>query len=427
MFQPVEIASSPNPVGSGARALGMGGAFIAVADDATAASWNPAGLIQLETPEISIVGACSHRIASTTCHGGACKEFPQHDTRFDLNYLSAAYPFAAFRRNWIVSLNFQHLYDFNQTDAFERRLLDDSGGAVLDLMERGDFRQKGGFQCISPALAVQITPSLSVGLTLNFWSIGLSDNGYTSQYDIEAHGSLQIGGISTPVAVSYRESNRYRLQGARFSLRNPFHCRNINYHVGVLWHLSRAFTLGAVLKAPFDARMAHDVHLKTQTFISGVETPLQTRQSEIVALRMPMAYGAGLAWRIHDSVTLDLDAYRTHWDDFILTDGAGHSMSPISRQDPAVSTIAPTTQVRLGAEYLWIRNRTVIPFRAGTFYDPEPARNGPDDFFGFSLGTGLAWGPVVYDIAYQYRFGRGVRSGRNVDQHAVHLSLIYHF
>ncbi|MBW1856357.1 MAG: hypothetical protein JRJ00_17135, partial [Deltaproteobacteria bacterium] len=46
-------ASTPNPVGSGARAVGMGGAFIAVADDATAASWNPAGLTQLKKPEIS--------------------------------------------------------------------------------------------------------------------------------------------------------------------------------------------------------------------------------------------------------------------------------------------------------------------------------------------------------------------------------------
>jgi hypothetical protein len=55
-------ASSWNPVGSGARALGMGGAFIAVADDATAASWNPGGLIQLELPEISIVGTYFKRI-----------------------------------------------------------------------------------------------------------------------------------------------------------------------------------------------------------------------------------------------------------------------------------------------------------------------------------------------------------------------------
>ena len=43
--QQTRINSSPNPIGSGARAQGMGGAFIAIADDATAASWNPGGLI----------------------------------------------------------------------------------------------------------------------------------------------------------------------------------------------------------------------------------------------------------------------------------------------------------------------------------------------------------------------------------------------
>ena len=57
-----EFSSTLNPVGSGARASGMGGAFIGVADDATAASWNPAGLIQLEKPEISVVYSSFHRI-----------------------------------------------------------------------------------------------------------------------------------------------------------------------------------------------------------------------------------------------------------------------------------------------------------------------------------------------------------------------------
>jgi len=45
--------------GFGARALGMGGAFIAIADDASAASWNPAGIGQLTRPEITIVGSSS--------------------------------------------------------------------------------------------------------------------------------------------------------------------------------------------------------------------------------------------------------------------------------------------------------------------------------------------------------------------------------
>jgi len=42
--------------GAGARAMGLGGAFIALADDATAVSFNPAGLAQMVKPEISFVG-----------------------------------------------------------------------------------------------------------------------------------------------------------------------------------------------------------------------------------------------------------------------------------------------------------------------------------------------------------------------------------
>ena len=43
--------------GIGPRAMGMGGAFTAVADDASAAYWNVAGLAQLSAYEISISSA----------------------------------------------------------------------------------------------------------------------------------------------------------------------------------------------------------------------------------------------------------------------------------------------------------------------------------------------------------------------------------
>lgn len=39
--------------GAGARAIAMGGAFVAVADDASASCWNPAGLTRLETSELT--------------------------------------------------------------------------------------------------------------------------------------------------------------------------------------------------------------------------------------------------------------------------------------------------------------------------------------------------------------------------------------
>jgi len=42
-------------MGVGARALAMGGAFTAIADDATAAYWNPAGLTKIENIEATFM------------------------------------------------------------------------------------------------------------------------------------------------------------------------------------------------------------------------------------------------------------------------------------------------------------------------------------------------------------------------------------
>lgn len=42
-------------LGAGARPAGMGEAFTAVADDLTAAYWNPAGLVQISAPQIGIM------------------------------------------------------------------------------------------------------------------------------------------------------------------------------------------------------------------------------------------------------------------------------------------------------------------------------------------------------------------------------------
>ncbi len=55
-------------IGAGARALGLGGAFVAVADDSTAAYWNPAGLCQLEGRDLTLMHAAKFsRMATFDC------------------------------------------------------------------------------------------------------------------------------------------------------------------------------------------------------------------------------------------------------------------------------------------------------------------------------------------------------------------------
>ncbi|MCH8292485.1 PorV/PorQ family protein [Candidatus Poribacteria bacterium] len=57
---PIALSSATTPgafyfIGSGARARALGNAFVAVADDASAVYWNPAGIDQLESPVLMVM------------------------------------------------------------------------------------------------------------------------------------------------------------------------------------------------------------------------------------------------------------------------------------------------------------------------------------------------------------------------------------
>ncbi|GAI10837.1 unnamed protein product, partial [marine sediment metagenome] len=179
-FPMIPVASSPNPVGSGARAIGMGGAFIAIADDATAASWNPAGLIQLERPELSIVGAYFSRKEdfSSNIH-------PESDNKgmidgLNINYFSTSYPFK-FYRNMVVSLNYQRLYEFQRGFDY---LLDYSSQGV-NLEQDTLYSQSGYIGALGLAIAIELTPMFSFGATLNIWTEKLLwKNGWEGTYTI---------------------------------------------------------------------------------------------------------------------------------------------------------------------------------------------------------------------------------------------------
>ena len=413
LFQQVGIASSPNPVGSGARAIGMGGAFIGVADDATAASWNPAGLIWLEKPEVSIVGDYSLR--KEEIYSSQRPEI-NNTARVDhtqLNYFSIAYPFH-FHRNMIVSLNYQRLYDFKRSFTYRRNYFSSS----LDLEQYIDYQQSGFVGALGLAAAVQITPKISLGLTLNLWTEKLLwQNGWEESY--KEHSIGTIGGLKTTIDTQIDHSY------SDFS--------GLNGNIGVLWNITYNFTVGAVFKSPFTASIKHEYRIEqVQTF----GQPFITNDQEDVELDMPLSYGLGFSWRFSDTFTVDIDLYRTQWSDYILTDGNGNEFSPIDGRPKSYSNVKDTTQLRMGCEYLFILEEKdiVIPIRTGIFYDPEPSEGSPKDFYGFSLGSGIVYKKLIFDMAYQFRWGDDVDTGNSIatsdadiSQHLFLASLIFHF
>jgi long-chain fatty acid transport protein len=426
-----EFASSPNPVGSGARAMGMGGAFIAVADDATAASWNPGGLVQLKTPEISVVGNWFHRTEDIDFanYPEACGS--QSVSKEDLNYLSMVYPFNLFNRNMVVSLNYQKLYDFAREWDFQ--LTTDETTDPIDspipglppiiihttTKEKIHYEQSGGLSALGIAYSIQIVPQLSFGFTLNIWNNDLTPNKWKEIIHYTGSSTVEYAGSPITVPVKSEKKNEYSFNG-------------FNINIGMLWRITDKLTSGLVLKTPFTA----DIKYKYYKAADQNE-PYNSISDE--KLDMPMSYGIGFLYKISDEFRVSADVYRTEWQDYIYYSNSEGEISPITRKSKDESDIDPTCQVRFGMEYLLVNPKShyVIPLRAGVFYDPVPAQASPDDYYGFSLGSGFSMERYAFDIAYQYKFGNDVGSSftqgttlsqdQDVEEHMVYSSFIIYF
>lgn len=446
----LEINSSPNVVGSGARALGMGSAFIAIADDATAASWNPGGLTQLERPELSLVYSFKSNTEdfSSSSHRGLNFE---NTVNFDeINYGSFVYPIprTIAGRNMVVSLNLLKQYDFDRDLTFRFTDVGAAAGGVVNLAAKYKYSQRGGLRSISPAFGFELTDKLSMGVVANIYDQDLlPDNEWKTRNNIRQRTFFNSSAL--PFSVTRIDEDYEDFEGH-------------NYTIGLLYKPTERWSIGAVYHTKWSADVDYTqgVRLASGTLVG---TGGSKRQKEYT---FPSAFGLGVAYRFpKDRLTLSFDVTRRAWNQFEVLDPentrrAFRRTSGVTGLNKGLTEIDPTYTVRLGAEYVFVDDakpkQNFLPsLRAGLFYDPEPSGgrkdlwygvgvNGksqkgsgdPNDFFGFSLGAGvLIKDRVNLDLAYVYRFGSGARDDTfglfgteaDVEQHTIYMSTVVYF
>ncbi|MBP6874807.1 MAG: hypothetical protein KBD56_01910 [Candidatus Eisenbacteria bacterium] len=135
-----------------ARALGMGGAYIAVSDDATALRYNPAGLARIQ--RIEFLGTLSdlRRTSETSFH-----EQPAENelSRTRISAVGFAYPFPTYRGSAVIALGYMAPWPL---DLQYGRSADFDGRSIQeDLFEEGQIGE------YSAGGAIDVSPTLSVG------------------------------------------------------------------------------------------------------------------------------------------------------------------------------------------------------------------------------------------------------------------------
>ena len=153
-----------NFAGVGVRAMGMGGAFVGVADDFTAMYWNPAGLAQMQQREVQVSFLRNSR-ANDSVFNGTAGRSELTNTRF--GSLGFVYPYPVYRGSLVLAAGFNRIKDFD----WNLKLTGEVKGEGQEGLAADQFFQhEGELGLWGVSTAVDVSPALSLGLTLGFTS-----------------------------------------------------------------------------------------------------------------------------------------------------------------------------------------------------------------------------------------------------------------
>ena len=155
-----------NFAGVGVRAMGMGGAYVGVADDFTAVYWNPAGLVQMETREVH-VGFLHNGISNDARLNGTSSSADLSNTRF--GSLGIVYPYPVYRGSLVFAAGFNRIKDFDWS-LRERGLLAVEVGSTDSLSFENRYSHEGELAITTVAAAIDVSPSVSLGASASLVS-----------------------------------------------------------------------------------------------------------------------------------------------------------------------------------------------------------------------------------------------------------------
>ena len=377
--------------------MGLGGAFIAVADDATAVSFNPSGLAQLLKPEVSFVARAAKRdvayedVATTAgTRRLMVSDSLISNTQFDPLFIAGTVPLRVMGRTLALQLSLQRLIGLGESDSRDlTELPQEPGGVPSHLFQ--SIKQKGQIDIYSFAMAYEASQRILLGFSVNLWR---------GAWDLDSFSSKTSG--TTTNFVNFSQSNR--LEGNNFNL-------------GLIWRWP-TWSLGLVRQTAFHANYTFGTFLDTSNLGGKPRTspPLES------GLHWPSTTGLGFAYRPKERWLVAADLTHTGWSKARYT-SQRTSLDGLNFFDLDKGTRTPdSTNFHFGMERLILSSSgNVIPLRVGFSLEPQPVVDrvtGQQRVMrGVSLGSGIKRGAYTMDLAYRYGWGsRRASQFLDVDQ-----------
>ncbi len=378
-----------NVIGGGARAAGMGGAFLGIAEGEMAYSWNPAAMIYTDKTKLGVqLVSFADKFSSTFSHYTYL--YPEANIQpveinrehFSLNFGGFTAPFEFMERQWAVGGGYRNIYDL-----------------ILEYNTPGfagtenSFTQDRGIDAVSMGIANKITEGIGIGLTANLYIRNSEQNEFEG-----ASFEFISAGQNVDTVDTWTNFNS--------------HFSGFNLDLGI----SADFGIikgGAVIHTPYDLKQ--DGKWTWQVIIPPAPIGFVDRVK--YTYNMPLSYSLGIGFVPVENFTLafDFDSrplskidIKTDWEQIIIPD----STFNLEWED--------VNQFRVGAEYILDAGFADIPVRAGFRNEPSALKESSTLTFDdtdstwsytegdqistniLAFGTGLYFERIWFDLAYQF-------------------------
>ncbi len=200
---------SDNDTGVGARAMGMGGAQIAAANDVTAIASNPAALARLKRPEVQVGLNLWKRTLDTRLQSSRGIGHASESTDYSgLGTIGGAYPVPTDRGSLVFAASYNRVKDFSgrfRANGYSDNLIGDFAGESIE---------DGGIGMYSLAGAMDVSPNVSIGASLDFWNGNYKRDNHQLLNDRDSNQSpysqLDLSGVNDDITgVSFKPGFLY--------------------------------------------------------------------------------------------------------------------------------------------------------------------------------------------------------------------------
>ncbi|MDD2850858.1 MAG: outer membrane protein transport protein [Desulfuromonadaceae bacterium] len=383
----------------GAKAMAMGNAFTAQADDPSALFYNPAGIAFLKGTQVNL-GSTTIYVPSTEFTGtaplsgtaptGVGTTSVRENSKNDIFIAPAFYATHSFEGMPIsVGLSVNAIYplakSWDNSSAFRSQI---TNIAVKPINVQPTVAYRFDEMNLAVAAGLDVTHAI---VTLQKTSYSIDPDTPNSAYE---RGPLGLDGTAT----------------------------DVGWNVGLKWKPIPSISFGVAYRSEIKLKIKGDANIlvTTPTGFStiGMTTSATSTYSQMRAvsgvsstITLPDSLALGVAWQPTDALTLEFDAERTGWSSmkslgFHFDSPQFANLNNAPPDNPKALNWKDVWCYKVGSQYALTKN---IDLRAGYMFDQNPVPDStlgpllPDaDRHSFSIGQGFHNEHFSLDLAYMW-------------------------